>query len=414
MTNSRLFAPIWRLVLDRFQLLPGALSGLVAVCFMGAAMAQPGVLDRAADKAASGATGASSQAASGAVGAQAAGSAASAPMVRRWMSPFPRVIGRLGPKDLGLIINEDDPYSVQVGAYYAEARQIPAAQILRVRLPVKAGLTPAEFGAFSKKVDAFYGKRVQGLALAWKLPYAVECNSITGALAMGYDGHLCSQACQKPGHKSRSSTYFGSTSVKPYRDHNMRLGMLLAAKDVEGAKALIDRGVRSDGSLGLKGAPPVDVHFVTTSDSVRSVRQLFFPPPGPQPQVGINVLLDQTDALRHVDRVLLYMTGKDRVEGLDTVNFVPGALADHLTSFGGMLDDAHGQMSVLSWIDAGATASYGTTSEPCAHPQKFPLPQPLLLFYLQGATALEAYWKSVMWPQQGLFVGEPLAAPFAR
>ena len=71
-------------------------------------------------------------------------------------------------------------------------------------------------------------------------------------------------------------------------------------------------------------------------------------------------------------------------------------------------------MSVLSWIDAGATASYGTTSEPCAHLQKFPDPQALLLFYVQGATALEAYWKSVRWPQQGLFVGEPLAAPFSR
>jgi len=68
---------------------------------------------------------------------------------------------------------------------------------------------------------------------------------------------------------------------------------------------------------------------------------------------------------------------------------------------------------VLSWIQAGATASYGTTSEPCAHLQKFPHPQALLLFYVQGATAIEAYWRSVQWPQQGLFVGEPLAAPFA-
>jgi len=35
------------------------------------------------------------------------------------------------------------------------------------------------------------------------------------------------------------------------------------------------------------------------------------------------------------------------------------------------------------------------------------------LHYLQGATAIEAYWRSVAWPQQSLFVGEPLAAPFA-
>jgi uncharacterized protein (TIGR03790 family) len=89
-------------------------------------------------------------------------------------------------------------------------------------------------------------------------------------------------------------------------------------------------------------------------------------------------------------------------------------LADHLTSFGGIFDKPHGQMTAMSWIDAGATASYGTTSEPCAHLQKFPNPQALLLFYVQGASALEAYWKSVMWPQQGLFIGEPLAAPFSR
>ena len=64
--------------------------------------------------------------------------------------------------------------------------------------------------------------------------------------------------------------------------------------------------------------------------------------------------------------------------------------------------------------NAGATASYGTVSEPCNHVQKFPHPQVLLGRYVQGATAIEAYWSSVAWPAQGVFVGEPLAAPFAR
>ena len=57
---------------------------------------------------------------------------------------------------------------------------------------------------------------------------------------------------------------------------------------------------------------------------------------------------------------------------------------------------------------------YGTVSEPCSHAQKFPHPQVLLLDYAQGSSAIEAYWKSVAWPLQGVFVGEPLAAPFAR
>jgi hypothetical protein len=34
--------------------------------------------------------------------------------------------------------------------------------------------------------------------------------------------------------------------------------------------------------------------------------------------------------------------------------------------------------------------------------------------YQAGDTLLEAYWKSVRTPGQGLFVGEPLARPWAR
>ncbi len=334
---------------------------------------------------------------------------AAAPLVRRWLSA-PRVVGHLTAKDLGVVINIDDPYSVQVGEYYAKARGIPAGRVLRVSLPIKPGLTRDEFESFDQQVKQFFGPRVQALALTWRLPYGVECNSITGALTMGYEPKACTG---KP-TVLKTSPYFGSRSTKPFTDHQMRLSMLLAAKDADSAKALIDRGVASDGTLGLRGAPAVNAHFVTTSDSVRSVRQQFFPPAGLSPSVGIDVHLDQTDALKNANRVAIYMTGIANVGFLDTIDFVPGALADHLTSYGGMLDNAHGQMSVLSWIEAGATASYGTTSEPYALWQKFPHPQGLVIFYAQGATAVEAYWKSVAWPQQGLFVGEPLAAPFAH
>ena len=44
--------------------------------------------------------------------------------------------------------------------------------------------------------------------------------------------------------------------------------------------------------------------------------------------------------------------------------------------------------------------------------QKFPRPDILIDRYLNGETLIEAYWKSVAWPGQGVFIGEPLAAPF--
>jgi uncharacterized protein (TIGR03790 family) len=334
--------------------------------------------------------------------------AASQP-ARRWLAS-PRVYGRLKARDLGVVINTGDPYSVEVGEHYIRARGIPASQVLRLSLPLKGALSAPEFEAFRKRIDDHFGDRVQGLALIWRQPYAVECHAITGALAMGFDPALCKNSCAP----SKPSRYFASPYSHPYTELGMRISMLVAAPDVASGKALVDRGVRSDGLLRQPGVVPANVHFVTTSDAVRSVRQALYPPAGPVSRFGLNVHLDQTDALRGVDRVLIYMTGRMHVDWLDTVRFLPGALADHLTSFGGVLDKPHGQMTVMSWIQAGATATHGTASEPCAHLQKFPHPQALLSFYAQGSTALEAYWKSVAWPQQSLFVGEPLAAPFGK
>lgn len=388
--------------------LPPLLLSLAAGMLTSQAGAQPapGVTGRVPAGAASESSGVPS---SSAAGSGASAPAAIKPPSRKWLT-VPRVYGRITANELGIVINVDDPYSVQVGAYYAQARDIPDDRVLRVSLPIKSSLTEGEFNALRKEIDQFFGDRVQALALTWRLPYGVACNAITGALAMGFDAKLCSDTCAA----SRPSSYFGSASTAPWKDLRMRPAMMIAAKDVEGAKALIDRGVAADGTLGLRGAPMVHVHYVSTSDAVRSQRELLFPPPGPVPPLGLRVHVDRTEALRDVDRVLIYLTGRATLDDLDRVRYVPGALGDHLTSFGGVLDKPHGQTTVLSWIDAGVTASYGTASEPCAHLQKFPHPQGLLLFYAQGASALEAYWKSVAWPQQGLFVGEPLAAPFAR
>ena len=109
--------------------------------------------------------------------------------------------------------------------------------------------------------------------------------------------------------------------------------------------------------------------------------------------------------------ILFYQTGSANVSGLNTNTYVPGALADHLTSNGGNLFGTE-QMSALRWLEAGVTASYGTVTEPCAYADKFPAASVLVKSYFRGNTALEAYTKSVRQPSQGVFVGDPLARPF--
>jgi uncharacterized protein (TIGR03790 family) len=322
----------------------------------------------------------------------------------------PRVRGHLSARDLGLVINTADPYSVQVGEYYARARGLAPAQVLRVVLPVRRDLDASELRLLADQIAAHFGDDIQALALAWNQPYTVGCQSITAALTLGVDPAICQKVCGP----TPASRYFNTATARPWTDLRLRPSMLMAAGDVASARALIDRGVAADHSLGWRGAPPVQARFVVTSDAARSVRSRLFPPPGPLRGVGVDVAVDHGDRTAESDRLLIYQTGTPRLSGLARLHFVPGALADHVTSYGGQLDGRSGQTSVLAWIGAGATASYGTVSEPCNHPQKFPHPQLLLLHYLQGSTAIEAYWKSVAWPAQGLFVGEPLAAPFAR
>jgi uncharacterized protein (TIGR03790 family) len=331
------------------------------------------------------------------------------PAPRRWLT-VPRAGGHLTARDLGVVINSADPYSVAVGEYYVQARGVPAEQVLRVELPVRAALTVAEFEALSAQIQEQMGPQVQGLALAWTQPYAVECNSITAALTIGFQPELCKQTCAA----SKPSRYFNSASSRPFTDLGLRPSMLLAMRSVESAKMLIDRGIAADRQLGKRGGLPARAVFVNTRDKARNVRSVLFPPEGLVAARGIDVELRDVAETTPLRQVFLYQTGVVRMDAIDNLQWLPGALADHLTSYGGQLLNSHGQMSALDWLESGATASYGTVSEPCNHLQKFPHPQLLLLHYAQGETALEAYWRSVAWPGQGVFIGEPLAAPFAR
>jgi uncharacterized protein (TIGR03790 family) len=353
------------------------------------------------------AAGAAAQGAPAPASAAASG-ARMVPLAPHWV-PVARAAGRLRAAQLGLVVNTADPYSVQVGEYYAARRRLAPEQILRVELPVRAVLDVPEFDALRQAIADRFGSNIQALALAWSAPYAVGCNSITGALALGYDAELCKHTCTS----SRASPYFNAASARPFTELGLRPSMLLAAANVAQARALVDRGIAADGSLLVRGRPPANALFLASDDAARRVRRQVYPPAGLVRAPNVDVRVAPAEALRDTPRVLLAVTGAAKLD-LPPVDWLPGALADHLTSFGGALQGQHGQSTVLDWIASGATASYGTVTEPCNHLQKFPHPQMLLLHYLQGETAIEAYWKSVAWPQQGLFVGEPLAAPFSR
>lgn len=306
---------------------------------------------------------------------------------------------QLQPAQLGLVVNDADPSSVAIAEYYRQARAIPPQQIAHVSLPgAPRRLDAAAFSAMKQQIDSQLAPTVRAVLFAWTAPYAVECNGLTAAYTLGFDAEQCRRPCA-PG---RPNPYFNGSQLPD----GMRLSMLLPSTPESMARALVDRGRVAGFSMPQAGA-----YFLQTSDKLRNTRARFFPPSAGVPARRLQIHLLKQDVLEGVGDIMLYQTGAVQVDKLETLHFLPGALADHLTSWGGdLLGSA--QMSSLRWLEAGATASYGTVSEPCSHWQKFPRSDILLRHYLSGATAIEAYWRSVLWPAQGVFIGEPLARPY--
>jgi uncharacterized protein (TIGR03790 family) len=316
----------------------------------------------------------------------------------------------LTASELAILVNTNDEQSVAVADYYQAARGIPAANRIEVQLTVGAVATLAEFNAAKAIVDAAVTPAIQGLVISWTQPYQADCMSITTAFALGYDAGYCSAPC----NGTMPVDYYDSESLQPFTDLGLRPAMMLAAASAADAQALIDRGVSADQTF-----PMGDGYLVRTTDSARSVRWNAFMQtvsdwdyPGGLTLTYVDASNDAANETIHdTTDVLFYFTGLASVPSIETNTYRPGAVADHLTSYGGQVPTS-GQMSIVAWLQAGATASYGTVVEPCNYTQKFPDTTVMLPHYFRGETVLEAYWKSVSWPGEGLFVGEPLSRPW--
>ena len=336
---------------------------------------------------------------------------------------FPRT--GITADQLGVLVNDDDPLSVSIAAYYVGARKIPTANVVHLHLGAPtAKLSVSAFTPLKAQVDAaLLGTGAQAMAITWTQPYAVDYMSITSAFSLGYipvdtTANPCSNTSPKCGP---DNPYVASPeSTSPFTEHAFRPSMTIPATTLGEAKALIDRGVASDGTW-----PTGTAYLMKTSDAIRSARcvlnptygyinecQLFLNTWDPVAS-GIGASIVMADDIQNKTDVLFYVQGLASVPNLTTNTYLPGAVADHLTSYGGDIPTS-GQMSCFEFIKAGATGSFGTVVEPYAFQQKFPDPRVVIPRYFGGNTLIEAYWKSVASPGMGIFVGEPLARPFGN
>ncbi len=92
---------------------------------------------------------------------------------------------------------------------------------------------------------------------------------------------------------------------------------------------------------------------------------------------------------------------------------LPGAIVEHLTSFGGVMTKGAGQTPLTEFLKQGAAGSSGTVTEPFAIQAKFPSPF-IHTHYANGCTLAESFYQSVTGPYQLLIVGDPLCAPWRK
>lgn len=142
-------------------------------------------------------------------------------------------------------------------------------------------------------------------------------------------------------------------------------------------------------------------------------------------QPGFDAAVRQLEQLGVAARVMMGHTplGRSDVQGamlgIDKFSWptthstiLPGAICEHLTSYGGQLYGS-GQTPLCEFLRYGAAGASGAVVEPFAIQAKFPLPS-IHVHYARGCSLAEAFYQSVAAPYQLLIVGDPLCRPWAK
>jgi uncharacterized protein (TIGR03790 family) len=344
---------------------------------------------------------------------------------------LPTVALRVWAGESGLnvvvVVNQNSSNSLQLANEYCERRHVPPQNVFRMTNWTGGAdywaQSDFETNLLNPLLDMIstrgLANQAQIVLLSMDIPYGVtsgdSVNGTTSALFYGFKTNTpvsgLPVTCSLPPDSTNSYSYSELPFALAEPDtatNGAFLAVMLTDTSLARAQSTLERGVLSDSTF-----PPETVYLEKTSDIARNVRFVLFD----------NAIQEcrarGDDALT---RISSESTDFTNALGLDTglfsftlpANaFVPGAIADDLDSFCGELFENTGQPPLLVFLEGGANGSYGTVVEPCNYPYKFP--DPMVYFYQnRGFCFAEAYYQSLANPYEGVIVGEPLSAPFAR
>ena len=327
-----------------------------------------------------------------------------------------------------VVVNQNSSNSVQLGNDYCERRGVPPQNLFRM-----TGWTggtnywqESDFESYllnpllAMVSSGGLTNQAEIVLLSMDIPYGVISgdseNGTTSALYYGFKTNTTAppglpDTCSLPGDSANSYAYSELPLALAEPDTaatNAFLAVMLTDANLAQAESTLERGAASDSTF-----PPETVYLEKTTDTARNVRFILFDNASQECRARGDDAVTRTNS---DSTALTDALGLDTgLSGFSVPSdaFVPGAVADSLTSFGGILFEYSGQTPLLAFLEAGASGSYGTVVEPCNYTSKFP--DPMVYFYQnRGFCLAEAYYQSLPNPYQGVMVGEPLSAPFAR
>jgi uncharacterized protein (TIGR03790 family) len=320
-----------------------------------------------------------------------------------------------------VVVNQNSTNSIQLGNYYLEQRSVPPQNLLRLAWPGgRVSWTKTEYTTYLlNPLLAMLSARqltnqIDYVLLSMDIPYRITdtngANATTSGLFYGFKPDGPGGSCSLPA--ASLNAYAGSEGIfratpPTSPNSNSFLVTMITASNLPLARMIIDQGRLGDGTF-----PSQPAYLAKSDDRLRNIRYLLFDDAifNTRLRGDYNLVKTNTNAV-NLGYELGYQNGLGLYSAPPGV-FAPGAMADTLTSFSGILFEPNDQTPMLVFLAAGAAGSFGPVIEPCAYFQKFASPQ-IFFYQSRGFTLAECYYMGVTNPYQGLLVGEPLSAPFA-
>jgi len=377
----------------------------------------------------------------------------------------------LGPENVLLVVNPESVESMTVANHYQALREIPATNVLYV--PWEPGKHRTDIDTFRQKIllpvlraaldPRRKPRRIDCVAYSTDFPWAIDLKpdlkrfreaaeeadrdisipkqltpvgSITGLTYLWqavaakniaylqlrsnlYMQRMAADDVDVPTYSFTSDTGWGADGAPIEPDDESRgrrymLSVMLGVTAKHGNTvpeiiSYLQRGAEADGNL-----PGGTIYLMRNSNVRSKVRHgSFYATTLQLKRLGIDAEI--VDGQLPKDRLDVQglMTGTASFNWQKSGSRIrPGAICEHLTSFGGVLDKP-GQTKFSEFLRHGAAGSSGTVTEPYAIAQKFPAPM-IHVHYGRGCSLVEAYYQSVAGPYQLLIVGDPLCRPWGR